>query len=152
MDLMDIRLLFGQEFVKSVRMPIKKHILVCRSGAKLVMSEDGSFTYMGGDAYAIGVDDNTRFDELKSEMADMWKLDRSSVTVKYLLPNTSNNLVTISSDRDIRSMREFYEDSSTVDVYVGGTSSETSNVSTTPRIRYLHPLHLCVSFQIWILN
>ncbi|KAL8094420.1 uncharacterized protein LOC141693326 [Apium graveolens] len=116
-------------------MPIKKHILVCRSGAKLVMSEDGSWAYMGGDAYAIGVDDNTRFDELKVEMADMWKLDRSSITVKYLLPNTSNNLVTISSDRDIRSMREFYEDSTTVDVYVSGTSSVTSDALATPLIR-----------------
>lgn len=144
---MDIRLLFGQEFVKSVRMPIKKHILVCRSGAKLVMSEDGSLAYMGGDAYAIGVDDNTRFDELKFEMADMWKLERSSITVKYLLPNTSNNLVTISSDRDIRSMREFYEDCTTVDVYVfSGTGSATSDVSTTPGIRYLLPLHLCDFF------
>ncbi|XP_074350823.1 uncharacterized protein LOC141690102 isoform X2 [Apium graveolens] len=120
-----------QEIVESERMPIKKHILVCRSGAKLVMSEDGSWAYMGGDAYAIGVDDNTRFDELKVEMADMWKLDRSSITVKYLLPNTSNNLVTISSDRDIRSMREFCEDSATVDVYVSGTSSVTSDALAT---------------------
>ncbi|KAK1354419.1 PB1 domain-containing protein [Heracleum sosnowskyi] len=114
----------------------KKHILVCRSGAKLMMSEDGSLAYMGGDAYAIGVNEDTRFEELKSEMADMWKFERSSITVKYLLPNTSSNLVTISTDRDIRNMLEFYEDSTTVDVYVfTSTSNATSNVSTTPAIR-----------------
>lgn len=128
-------------------MPKRKHILVCRSGAKLMMSEDGSLAYMGGDAYAIGVNENTRFDELKIEMADMWNLDRNSVTVKYLLPNTSNNLVTMSTDRDIRNMLEFYEDSTTVDVYVfTSTTNATSDVPTMPGIRYLHPLHLFVLF------
>lgn len=126
-------------------MPKRKHILVCRSGAKLMMSEDGSLAYMGGDAYAIGVNENTRFDELKSEMADMWKFDPGSIALKYLLPNTSNNLVTIASDKDIRNMLEFYEDSTTVDVYVFTNSNNgPSDVLTIPGIRYLHPFHLCV--------
>ncbi|XP_017243377.2 uncharacterized protein LOC108215388 [Daucus carota subsp. sativus] len=117
-------------------MPKRKHILVCRSGAKLMMSEDGSLAYMGGDAYAIGVNENTRFDELKSEMADMWKFDPGSIALKYLLPNTSNNLVTIASDKDIRNMLEFYEDSTTVDVYVFTNSNNgPSDVLTIPGIR-----------------
>lgn len=95
-----------------------KHILICQSGGKLITADDGSLSYKGGDAHAIGVNNETQFDELKSEVADMWRYDACFIAIKYFLPNNNKQLITISSDKDIQRMLDFYEDSTTVDVYV----------------------------------
>lgn len=95
-----------------------KQILVCQSGGKLVTADDGSLSYKGGDAHAIGVDSEMPFDELKSEIADMWQYDSCFIVIKYFLPDNKKQLITISSDKDVQRMLDFYEDCSTVDVYV----------------------------------
>ncbi|KAK3026932.1 hypothetical protein RJ639_040338 [Escallonia herrerae] len=110
-------------------------IVICLSGGKFTTCNDGSLSYTGGDAHAIGVNGDTRFDELKSEMADMWKYNPDSMVIKYFLPNNNRTPVTISSDKDIQRMIEFHGDSATVDVYVLTGEDIISDVSTVPGSR-----------------
>lgn len=115
-----------------------KHIIICQSGGKFTTSIDGSMSYTGGDAYAIGVNNKTRFDELKSEMADIWKCDPCSITIKYFLPNNTTKLITISTDRDIQRMLDLYDYSTNIVVYVfTGEDNIISDASTMPDSRYL---------------
>lgn len=114
-----------------------KKILICQSGGKLVTADDGSLSYKGGDAHAIGVNDETRFDELKSEIADMWRYDACFIVIKYFLPNNNKQLITISSDKDVQRMLDFYEDSTTVDVYVFTGDDVIVDVLDVPLSRYL---------------
>lgn len=93
---------------------------------------DGSLSYSGGDAHAMSVNSDTKFDQFKLEIADMWKHDLDSLTIKYFLPNNKHTLITISSDKDIQRLIEFHEDSATVDVYAITTHISTSDVTTTP--------------------
>lgn len=114
-----------------------KKILICQSGGKLVTADDGSLSYKGGDAHAIGVNDETRFDELKSEIADMWRYDACFIVIKYFLPNNNKQLITISSDKDVQRMLDFYEDSTTVDVYVFTGDDVIVDVLDVPLSRYI---------------
>ncbi|KAF8387629.1 hypothetical protein HHK36_026282 [Tetracentron sinense] len=107
-------------------------ILICQSGGKFTPNADGSLSYYGGDAHATSVNNETRFDELKSEIADMWNYDSDSITIKYFLPNNKQTLITISSDKDIQHMLDFHENSATVDVYVMAGENVASNISNTP--------------------
>lgn len=95
-----------------------KQILVCQSGGEILTADDGSLLYKGGDAHAIGVDSEMSFDELKSEIADMWQYDACFIVIKYFLPDNKKQLITISSDKDVQRMLDFYEGCSTVDVFV----------------------------------
>lgn len=113
-------------------MPNGKLIVICQSGGKFITTSDGSFSYTGGDAHAISVSNDTRLDEFKSEMADMWKHQPDSMTLKYFLPNNKRTLITISCDKDIQRMIDFHEDSTTVDVYVMTGENPISDISTIP--------------------
>lgn len=99
-------------------MPQERLIAICQSGGKFTSAIDGSLLYTGGDAHAIGVSRQTKFDELKAEMAEMWKYDCDSLIIKYFLPNNKRTLITISSDKDMQRMIDFHGDSATVDVYI----------------------------------
>lgn len=114
-----------------------KQILICQSGGRLVTADDGSLTYKGGDAHAIGVNNEMPFDELKSEIADMWRYDPCFVVIKYFLPNNNKQLITISSDKDVQRMLDFYEDSTTVEVYVFTGNDVIVYVPDVPVSRYL---------------
>ncbi|KAL5859344.1 hypothetical protein ACOSQ4_000640 [Xanthoceras sorbifolium] len=107
-------------------------IAICQSGGKFTTGSDGSLSYTGGDAHAIGVSHETKFNELKSEMADMWKFPADTLTIKYFLPNNKKTLITISSNKDIKRMIDFHKDSGTVDVYVAIGENPTNNVSPVP--------------------
>lgn len=99
-------------------MAIGKLIVICQSGGKFTTNGDGTLSYSGGDAHATSLTLDTKFDDFKSEIADMWKYDQNSLTIKYFLPNNKRTLITISTDRDIRRFLEFHEDSASADVYV----------------------------------
>lgn len=113
-----------------------KLIVICQSGGKFSTNNDGSLSYTGGDAHAMSVNTETRFDEFKLEIAEMWKYDSNSMTIKYFLPNNKRTLITISSDKDIQRMIDFHEDSATVDVYVMTGEIATYDVSSMPCSRY----------------
>lgn len=109
-----------------------KLILICQSGGKFTTANDGSLVYSGGDAHALSVNKESSFDELKLEMAEMWKYDPNSMIVKYFLPKNNKTLITISGDKDIRRLIDFHEDSGTVDVYVMVGEKPTDDALTNP--------------------
>ncbi|KAK9287663.1 hypothetical protein L1049_016100 [Liquidambar formosana] len=109
-----------------------KLIVICQLGGKFTTTGDGSLSYSGGDAHAMSVNKDTKFDDFKSEIGEMWKHDLSSITIKYLLPNNNRTLITISNDKDIQRMIEFHEDSTTVNVYIVTTHAAASDVPTMP--------------------
>lgn len=113
----------------------RKLVVICQSGGKFTTSGDGSLLYNGGEAHAITVSSESKFDELKSEMADMWKYDPNALTMKYFLPNNKKTLITISSNKDIQRMIDFHEDSATVDIYVMKDDNPTTDVTPRPRNR-----------------
>uniref|UniRef100_A0A5B7AED0 SWIM-type domain-containing protein n=1 Tax=Davidia involucrata TaxID=16924 RepID=A0A5B7AED0_DAVIN len=110
----------------------EKLVIICQSGGKFTTGTDGSLSYSGGDAHVMTINNETRFDEFESEVAEIWKCDSSSMSIKYFLPNNKQTLITVSSDRDIKHMIEFHEDSPTVDVYVMITQIAATNPATTP--------------------
>ncbi|OMO64109.1 Phox/Bem1p [Corchorus capsularis] len=100
---------------------------VCQSGGKFTSDSDGSLSYTGGDAHAISINTESKFDELKAEMAEMWKYDPDSLTIKYFLPHNKKTLITISNDKDLQHLLDFHGSSATVDVYVLPNENQTSH-------------------------
>ncbi|KAL4311594.1 hypothetical protein GQ457_01G029640 [Hibiscus cannabinus] len=122
-------------------MAIGKLIVVCQSGGKFTTNADGTLSYSGGDAHATSLAVDTKFDDFKSEIADMWKYNLDSFTVKYLLPNNKRTLITISTDRDIHRFLEFHEDSASADVYVLTPSPPApSDATSMPCSRSSHTM------------
>ncbi|KAL9360235.1 hypothetical protein Peur_048358 [Populus x canadensis] len=107
-------------------------IVICQSGGKFTTASDGSLSYVGGDAHAISVSRETKFDDLRSEMADMWKYGADSMTIKYFLPNNMRTLITISSDKDLQRFLDFHGNSVTVDVFVIKNENSTALASVMP--------------------
>ncbi|KAH8488975.1 hypothetical protein H0E87_024566 [Populus deltoides] len=107
-------------------------IVICQSGGKFSTASDGSLSYVGGDAHAISVSRETKFDELRLEIADMWKYGTDSMTIKYFLPNNKRTLITISSDKDVQRFLDFHGNSGTVDVFVIKNESSTALAAVTP--------------------
>nr|KJB28851.1 hypothetical protein B456_005G072800 [Gossypium raimondii]KJB28852.1 hypothetical protein B456_005G072800 [Gossypium raimondii]KJB28853.1 hypothetical protein B456_005G072800 [Gossypium raimondii] len=118
-----------------------KLIVVCQSGGKFTTNADGTLSYSGGDAHATSLTLNTKFDDFKSEISDMWKYDLHSLTIKYLLPNNKRTLITISTDRDMLRFLEFHEGSASADVYVMTPSPPSpSDATSLPCSRSSHTM------------
>ncbi|KAI3873946.1 hypothetical protein MKW98_001595, partial [Papaver atlanticum] len=97
----------------------KKLITICQSGGEFVKNKDGSLSYInGGDAHAIDIDNETKFDDFKLELAGLWNYSPETVTIKYILAGHGKTLIKISNDRDLKRMIKFHEKSTTVDVFV----------------------------------
>ncbi|XP_058102779.1 uncharacterized protein LOC131246548 isoform X5 [Magnolia sinica] len=95
-----------------------KTVAVCQVGGKFLMNNDGSMSYTGGEAHAIPVVPDMKFDEFKSEIAEMCNRDMSTLSIKYFLPSNRRTLITISNDKNMQRMIDFHEDSATIDVFV----------------------------------
>ncbi|CAN1859275.1 hypothetical protein LINPERHAP1_LOCUS43142 [Linum perenne] len=103
-----------------------KLIVICQSRGKFVAARNGDLSYAGGEAHALSVNRESKYDELKAEMAEIWKYDLDAITVKYFLPNNCRKLITLSSDKDLQRLLDFHEDSGTVDVYVSTNEQEAA--------------------------
>ncbi|WCJ22622.1 hypothetical protein M5689_004703 [Euphorbia peplus] len=99
-------------------MPAEKLIVICQSGGKFNSASDGSLSYSGGEAHAIMLNRESKFNELKAEVAEIWSYNPDELTIRYFLPGNRHTLITVSSDKDIQRMIDFHEDSSTVDMFV----------------------------------
>nr|XP_029121647.1 uncharacterized protein LOC105047873 [Elaeis guineensis] len=99
-------------------------IAVCRFGGEFVSNDDGTMSYCGGEAHAMDISRDMNFDDLKSELASMFNIDSSNLSIKYFLPGNQQTLITISSDKDLRCMVDFNMSSITTDLYV---SSKVDN-------------------------
>lgn len=117
-------------------MAAKKIIAICQSGGEFVTnSEDGSLSYSGGNAYAVDIDDNTNVDAFKQELMETFKFNFDGMTIKYFLPGNKKTLITISKDKDLQRMVNFFKDSEQVEVFVVAEGDVARNVSNVPASR-----------------
>ncbi|KAK9084444.1 hypothetical protein Scep_030915 [Stephania cephalantha] len=93
-------------------------IAICQSGGEFVTNKDGTLSYNGGDAHAIDIDDETRFEDFKSEIAEMWNCNINAIAIKYFLPGNRKTLISVSNEKDLKRMINFHGNSVTTDVYV----------------------------------
>lgn len=101
-------------------MPREKLILICQSGGEFMTNDDGSMSYIGGEAHALDVNHETQFDDLKLKVAEIANLECKTVSIKYFLPGNKRTLISLSNDKDLRRMIEFHQNSVTADVFVMG--------------------------------
>lgn len=100
-------------------MASKKIIAICQSGGEFVINnEDGSLTYVGGEAYALDLDNQTLLKYFKQEVAENFECGIDGMTIKYFLPGNKKTLITISKDKDLKRMINFFKDSEQVEVFI----------------------------------
>lgn len=111
-------------------------IAICQSGGEFVADKDGALSYAGGEAYAIDIDQQTRLDDFRAEVAEMFGCGAAdAMTIKYFLPGNKRTLITISKDKDLQRMVSFLGDSGTVDVFVMSEEAAAGNLSNMPASR-----------------
>ncbi|GMJ11148.1 MUSTANG 7 [Hibiscus trionum] len=116
-------------------MATKRLIAICQSGGEFETENDGLLSYRGGDAHAIDIDDQTKFDDFKMEVAEMFNCSISTVSIKYFVPGNRKTLVTVSNDKDLERMIKFHGDSITADVYIIMEEIVSPDVSNMPASR-----------------
>lgn len=119
-------------------MASKKIIAICQSGGEFITNnEDGSLTYVGGEAYALDLDDQTLLNDFKQEVAENFECRADGMTIKYFLPGNKKTLITISKDKDLKRMINFFKDSEQVEMFIiaeEGVARSSPNVTVS---RYL---------------
>lgn len=113
----------------------EKIIVICQSGGEFVTSKDGTLCYKGGDAHAMDIDDQIKYNDFKMEVAEMFNCSANSMTIKYFLPGNKKTLITISNDKDLNRMIKFHGDSAMADVYVIMEEAVAPDVSNMPASR-----------------
>ncbi|XP_012434320.1 uncharacterized protein LOC105761149 [Gossypium raimondii] len=116
-------------------MATKRVIAVCQSGGEFETDKSGVMLYKGGDAHAIDLDDQTKFDDFKKELAEMFNLNMSTMSVKYFLPGNKKTLISISNDKDLKRLIKFHGNSTTVDVFILMEENVPHDVSNMPASR-----------------
>ncbi|KAK8515333.1 hypothetical protein V6N12_075378 [Hibiscus sabdariffa] len=116
-------------------MATKKLIAICQSGGEFVTEKDGSLSYSGGDARAIDIDDQTKFNDFKMEVEEMFNCSMSTMSIKYFVPGNRKTLVTVSTDKDLKRMIKFHADSITADVYIIMEDIVAPDISNMPASR-----------------
>lgn len=113
----------------------KKMIAICQSGGEFVTNKDGTLSYKGGDAHAIDIDDEIKFEDFRIEVSEMFNCSINSMSIKYFLPGNKKTLITISNEKDLKRMIKFHGDSSTADIYVIMEEVAPPDVSNMPASR-----------------
>ncbi|XP_049402862.1 uncharacterized protein LOC125866619 isoform X2 [Solanum stenotomum] len=117
-------------------MAAKKIIAMCQSGGEFVTNnEGGSLSYTGGNAHAVDIDENTNVDAFKQELTDTFKFNVDGMAIKYFLPGNKKTLITVSKDKDLQRMVNFFKDSEQVEVFVVAEGVGAPNVSNMPASR-----------------
>lgn len=118
-------------------MALKKVIAICQSGGNFETGKDDSMSYIGGEAYAIDLDAQSQLSHFKEELAEMFQYNVDSLSVKYFLPGNRKTLITISRDKDLQRMVNFFEESGQVELFILSKEGTSQDVVNTPLIRYL---------------
>lgn len=114
---------------------MKKVIAICQLGGAFKTLSDGSLSYDGGDAHAIDIDENSKYNDFQMEIAEMFNCIHSNMSIKYFLPGNRKTLITISNDKDLQRMIKFHGDSSSIDVYIMMEEVVAPDVSNMPASR-----------------
>ncbi|XP_058000584.1 uncharacterized protein LOC110632612 [Hevea brasiliensis] len=112
-----------------------KLIAICQLGGEFETDKDGSLSYRGGNAHAIDIDDQMKFNDFKMEVAEMFNCSINTISLKYFLPGNRKTLITISNDKDLKRMIKFHGDSVTTDIYVILEDIVLPDVSNLPASR-----------------
>ncbi|PSS21633.1 Protein FAR1-RELATED SEQUENCE like [Actinidia chinensis var. chinensis] len=112
----------------------KKLIAICQSGGEFKTNDDGSLLYRGGDAHAMEIDGQLKYNDFKMEVAEMFNCDLGTIIIKYFLPGNKKTLITISNDKDLKRMINFHGSSDTTDIFVW-TEVVAPDVSDMPASR-----------------
>lgn len=124
-------------FSGPVVMATKKIIAICQSGGEFVTNkDDGSLFYTGGEAYALDLDELTQLKDFKHELAETFQCSADAMAIKYFLPGNRKTLITISKDKDLKRMVNFFKESDQVEVFVISEEAAARNVSNMPASRY----------------
>lgn len=113
----------------------KKVLAICQMGGDFITNNDGSISYTGGDAHAIDIDHHMTFQDLLSELSDVFNCDISNFMIKYFVPSNHRTLVTVSNDKDLRRLVDFHANSDTTDVYLIMKTETPSHVTSGRRSR-----------------
>lgn len=114
----------------------KKIIAICQSGGEFATNkEDGSLYYTGGEAYALDLDQHTLLKDFKHELSETFQCSVDGMTIKYFLPGNKKTLITISKDKDLKRMVNFFKDSDQVEVFIIAEEAGARNVSNMPASR-----------------
>ncbi|KAL0376299.1 UNVERIFIED_CONTAM: hypothetical protein Scaly_0747500 [Sesamum calycinum] len=74
----------------------------------LTNKDDGSLFYTGGEAYALDLDHQTQLKDFKHELAETFQCSADAMAIKYFLPGNRKTLITISKDKDLKRMVNFF--------------------------------------------
>ncbi|KAL8209502.1 hypothetical protein R6Q57_006234 [Mikania cordata] len=113
----------------------KKVIAICQLGGIFKTLCDGSLSYNGGEAHAIDIDEDSKYNDFYMEVAEMFNCIHNSISIKYFLPGNRKTLITISNDKDLQRMIKFHENSSSIDVYIMMEEVVAPDVSNMPASR-----------------
>lgn len=117
-------------------MEAKKVIAICQSRGNFELGEDGLLSYNGGEAYAVNLDKQTQLSEFKQEIAETFKYSADDMLIKYFLPGNRKTLITISKDKDLQRMVNFYRNFDQVEVFILTKEFAARNVLNMPTSRY----------------
>lgn len=98
-------------------------------------NKDGSLSYIGGEAYAIDIDQQTNLNDFKTEVAEMFSCSIETMSIKYFLPGNKKTLISVSKDKDLKRMVNFLKDSVTADVFILSEEAAARNLSNMPASR-----------------
>ena len=118
-------------------MATKKIIAICQSWGEFETDKDGSLTYKGGEAYAVDLDQKTKLNDFKQDLAETFHYSVDGMLIKYFLPGNNKTLITISKDKDLKRMLNFFGDFDQVEVFVMTEEVVAPIVSNLPTSRYL---------------
>lgn len=110
-------------------------IAICQSGGEFETDKDGFLSYKGGDAHAMEMDEKLNFNDLKTEVAEMFNCSVDTMSVKYFLPGNRKTLITISNDKDLKRMIKFHGNSDTAEIYVMTEEAADLDFSNMPGSR-----------------
>ncbi|KZV57971.1 hypothetical protein F511_12127 [Dorcoceras hygrometricum] len=113
----------------------KKIIAICQSGGEFVSNkDDGSLYYAGGEAYALDLDQHTQLKDFKHELAETFQCGVDGMAIKYFLPGNRKTLISISKDKDLNRMVNFFKESDQVEVFVFAAARNVPNMPTSRSI------------------
>lgn len=110
--------------------------------------DDGSLFYTGGEAYALDLDQQTLLNDFKHELAETFQCGADAMSIKYFLPGNKKTLITISKDKDLKRMVNFFKDTDQVEIFVIAEEAAARNVSNMPASRYFSD---CCTLLIYLL-
>lgn len=113
-------------------MSTKRIITICQSGGEFKTDESGSLSYSGGVAYAVDINQETKFKVFRKELAETFSYPLDRMSIKYILPENNKTLITVSKDKDLECMLNFFQDNDQVDVFVTQEECSTPKVSKKP--------------------